>query len=143
MDTIASSYKETHKYIGEEYDESTGLSYLNARYYNGARGRFISQDPKFIEMNDYDFLFDPQQMNSYSYGRNNPLKYIDPEGEKVELVGRTVVNIGKINIGTHNFYHITPNNPNQIISSSLHRYILSRFFIVHSNSGRQRFFVVQ
>ncbi len=77
-------------YIGEEYDESTGLSYLNARYYDGARGRFISQDTKFIEMNDYDFLFDPQQMNSYSYGRNNPLKYIDPEGEKVELVAKSI-----------------------------------------------------
>jgi hypothetical protein len=31
--------------IGEEYDSETEFSYLNARYYQGSRGRFMSQDP--------------------------------------------------------------------------------------------------
>lgn len=30
---------------------------------------------------------DPQRFNLYAYTRNNPLKFIDPEGEAVELTG--------------------------------------------------------
>jgi len=30
-----------------------------------------------------NFLADPQQLNSYSYGRNNPVRYVDPTGEKI------------------------------------------------------------
>ncbi len=32
-------------FIGQTYDDSTTLSYLNARYYDGGNGKFISQDP--------------------------------------------------------------------------------------------------
>src|SRR5262245_6174215 len=38
------------KYIGERYDQTTGLNYLNARYYASDRGQFISQDPVFWEI---------------------------------------------------------------------------------------------
>jgi hypothetical protein len=34
-------------------------------------------------------LTDPQRFNQYSYVRNNPLRYIDPTGEKIELTGAT------------------------------------------------------
>jgi hypothetical protein len=30
-------------------------------------------------------IMDPQQINLYAYTRNNPLKYIDPTGEKISL----------------------------------------------------------
>ena len=66
-------------YAGQEYDTDTGLSYMNARYYNGKTGRFMSQDPIFISVG-FD-LSDPQSLNSYAYARNNPLRYIDPNGE--------------------------------------------------------------
>src|SRR3989338_7381891 len=40
------------KFIGQYYDEDTELSYLNARYYDGARGQFTSQDPTHLAIGD-------------------------------------------------------------------------------------------
>src|SRR3989344_1839363 len=80
------------EFIGERFDESTNLSYLNSRYYSGDRGQFLSQDPTFLTISDpnelrrftqkeqMQFLIDPQQLNSYSYARNNPIVNKDPQG---------------------------------------------------------------
>jgi hypothetical protein len=35
-------------FIGQEYDAASALSYLNARYYDGSKANFISQDPTFL-----------------------------------------------------------------------------------------------
>lgn len=78
LDKKGSTYQEKRKFIGQEHD-ATGLDYLNARYYDAATGRFISQDPLFWSAAD-SFLIDPQQQNSYSYSRNNPIRFIDPLG---------------------------------------------------------------
>ncbi|MDQ5950557.1 MAG: hypothetical protein QG585_499, partial [Patescibacteria group bacterium] len=75
-----------------EFDDSTGLNYLNARYYNSKSGQFISQDPAFLDIGASTFekryniklehhLANPQALNSYSYALNNPVKYEDSEGE--------------------------------------------------------------
>ena len=61
-------------YTGGIYDEETGLYYLNARYYDPAIGRFISQDTYRGEMND------PGQWHLYAYCANNPINYVDPSG---------------------------------------------------------------
>src|SRR5262249_282899 len=65
---------------------------LNARYYEGSRGQFISQDPSFLAVGDPNklkqvtgldqqvFLADPQIANSTSYGRDNPITKKDPDG---------------------------------------------------------------
>ena len=75
-------FNEQRKFTGQEYDAATELSYLNARYYNGSNARFISQDPAFINLSHLEVqLADPQSWNSYAYGRNNPLRYIDPNGK--------------------------------------------------------------
>ena len=42
------SFSEQRRFIGEEYDGDTEFSYLNARYYEGSRGQFLSQDPVFL-----------------------------------------------------------------------------------------------
>jgi RHS repeat-associated protein len=70
------------KFTGKERDGETGLDYFGARYFSGAMGRFTSIDP--IAMSS-DRLLDPQQLNMYAYARNNPLKYVDQKGERVEL----------------------------------------------------------
>ena len=68
------------QYIGQIYDVDTGLNYLNARYYDGNRGQFISQDSMFWQLPE-ELLIDPQQQNSYSYARNNPINRSDPDGK--------------------------------------------------------------
>ena len=83
-DTKSGSFDERRKYIGEQYDAATSLSYLNARYYDGGRGQFLSEDPTARD-NPNQFLFDPQQLNSYSYGRDNPIVYRDADGKVVEI----------------------------------------------------------
>jgi RHS repeat-associated protein len=92
LDEKTGTLTEQRKYTGQEYDASTGLNYLNARYQNPTTGRFISEDPAFIaigadqvttaeEKQQRDAFFsDPQQLNSYSYARNNPLRWTDPLG---------------------------------------------------------------
>jgi RHS repeat-associated protein len=69
----------TAKRFTGQYHESAipggeGLSYYNARWYDSRLGRFVSADT--IVPNPRN----PQDLNRYSYVRNNPLKYIDPSG---------------------------------------------------------------
>lgn len=78
MDTKPANFNETRKYIGQVYDGATGLNYLNARYQDGARGQFISEDPTFWSQNQN--LSDPQSLNSYSYANDNPINKSDPNG---------------------------------------------------------------
>ncbi len=79
-------------YIGQIYDTNTDLDYLNARYYKADIGRFISQDPVFLNLEGQGkevfatFLSDPQSQNSYSYGKNNPVTFSDPDGKFVQLL---------------------------------------------------------
>jgi RHS repeat-associated protein len=61
-------------YTGGIYDKSTGLYYLNARYYDPAEGRFISADTYRGDVND------PSTLNLYAYCANNPINFVDPTG---------------------------------------------------------------
>jgi RHS repeat-associated protein len=87
INTSVNGTKEQRTYIGQEYDPATSLSYLNARYYNGTRGQFMSQDPEFwMPTLSTQLLTDPQQQNSYSYSRNNPINGKDPSGRVLQLI---------------------------------------------------------
>jgi RHS repeat-associated protein len=70
------------KFTGQERDDETGLDYFGARYYAGTQGRFTSVDPVIIKKAR---LLDPQRINLYAYVRNNPLKFIDPDGADLIL----------------------------------------------------------
>jgi RHS repeat-associated protein len=73
---------ESQKFTSKERDAETGLDYFGARYFSGAAGRFTSADPTFVTRQR---VSDPQQWNLYSYTRNNPLKYFDPDGKELKL----------------------------------------------------------
>jgi len=61
-------------YTGQEKDSETGLNYYDARYYDPHLQRFVQPDTMLPD------VYDPQQLNRYSYARNNPLTYNDPTG---------------------------------------------------------------
>jgi RHS repeat-associated protein len=64
-------------FTGKERDAETGLDYFGARYFSGAQGRFTSPDKPFVDQTESD----PQSWNLYAYGRNNPLRYTDADGQ--------------------------------------------------------------
>ena len=63
-------------YTGAIYDKDTGLYYMNARYYDAATGRFISQDSYRGEIEDVG------TWHLYAYCSNNPINYVDLNGHK-------------------------------------------------------------
>ncbi len=58
-------------YTCQEYDLSTDLYYYNARWYDSAIGKFVSEDPTGIATGDANF---------YRYVGNDPIDYTDAAG---------------------------------------------------------------
>ena len=74
----------SYKFAGMERDDqnSANLDYAMARYYNNRLGRFMTPDPPLMDQH----IVDPQSWNLYSYVRNNPLSFVDPDGNDIELL---------------------------------------------------------
>ena len=68
------STKNCYRYCGEQFDETTGLYYLRARYMDTYTGRFISQDSYAGSISD------PISLHKYLYANANPVMYSDPSG---------------------------------------------------------------
>ena len=69
-------------YTGHMLDNSAGLTYMKARYYDHSIGRFLSNDPVgFIAAN-------PMMFNRYSYAAGNPYKYFDPDGRYITTAAK-------------------------------------------------------
>ena len=75
-------------FTGHIKDKATGLSYMQARYYDPLIGRFLSIDPV-----TFDGTNNPGYFNRYAYTFNDPINNIDPDGQQVfpRDDGRTVI----------------------------------------------------
>ncbi len=60
-----------YTYTGKERDDLTNWYYFEARYYNTEIIHFTQADVISPD------LYNPQNLNRYSYVRNNPFKYVD------------------------------------------------------------------
>ena len=78
------------EFTGKERDGETGLDYFGARYFSGVQGRFTSPDQPFADQRPED----PQSWNLYTYTRNNPLRFVDEDGQaSVEYQRRVAVRL--------------------------------------------------
>lgn len=89
------------QFAGYEKDGETGLDFAQARMYANGLGRFTTTDPIYFQR---DMVVDPQRFNLYVYTRNNPLKWIDPDGEKVKVArGSSLEELYQLVGGKENF----------------------------------------
>ncbi|MFF5996536.1 DNRLRE domain-containing protein [Lysinibacillus sp. KU-BSD001] len=107
-----------YRYASYRYDEETKLYYLMARYYNPDTGVFLSLD---AYRGDKEM---PITMNGYNYANNNPIIFVDTDGNNpvlIKLLQYTVIPILK--------YLAKRYGPklmkelNYIVSSNINKYI--------------------
>ncbi|OMC79200.1 DNRLRE domain-containing protein [Viridibacillus sp. FSL H8-0123] len=75
------------RYAGYYYDTETKNYYLQARYYNPDNGAFLALDSHPGDSGE------PLSQNGYTYGNNNPMKYVDPFGKfsmRTEAIKRII-----------------------------------------------------
>ena len=103
-DEKATTSKVDYLFTGKEQDAETGLYYHGARYRDAKTGVWLSVDP-YLANGDYfpvppvndkakernknlpgmGGVFNSVNLNGYHYAGNNPVKYIDPDGNVIKL----------------------------------------------------------
>ncbi len=76
------------RFTGHERDFAGGtfdLDYMHARHNSPHLGRFMSVDPEAANV-DRGL---PQTWNAFTYGLNNPLRFVDRDGRKISLASLT------------------------------------------------------
>jgi len=124
----AFAYDPRYRFTDQERDSESGLYNFDAREYNPNIGRFIQPDPVLNELNRLNnqkdlqnqdkqlprLLMNPQRLNYYSYTVNNPIKYVDPQGESpaifvpIALFVLSGVFLSDINTAYSPTYNSTP-----------------------------------
>lgn len=69
-------YQSPYKFNGKELDKETGLYYYGARYYDPRTSMWLGVDPMVEKY---------PGISPYNYCANNPIIFIDPDGNKIEL----------------------------------------------------------
>ena len=86
MKQVQAAVGNTYTFTGREWDADAGLYYYRARWYDPEVGRFMSEDPIGFAGGDIDL---------YGYCLNDPLNFVDPQGEYIPpVVAAVVVGVG-------------------------------------------------
>jgi len=67
-------------FAGKWEDEQLRLNYFGGRFYDPMLSRFVSLDPASMTVGDI------QSFNRYAYANNNPLGFVDPNGNNILAV---------------------------------------------------------
>ena len=102
--TLAVENRVGSRCTGKERDTESGLDYFGARHYASSMARWMSPDP--INLTSARLVNPTNTLNKYVYGGNNPLKYIDRDGEDITIFyrpsGLSPTDFGHIFIGALN-----------------------------------------
>jgi RHS repeat-associated protein len=129
-----SGVKPTYTFTGKEQDSTTGLYYMNARYYNPVIGRFMARD-----------TFDSGP-NPYAYANNNPLITTDPTGHSGEstnnepvgftsgrgtfdnpiVLDLTITVVGQSNVAAQDHTYVDPSYIENQVEESIRKNVLAR-----------------
>jgi RHS repeat-associated protein len=89
-------------FTGHVNDPSTGLIYMQQRYYDPIASRFLSVDPMVTNASS------GESFNRYAYVGNDPLDHVDPTGEATDAMGNFAPAEGDEDSGIHyNPYVVT------------------------------------
>lgn len=75
-----------------ERNDTTGLIDMEARMYDPTNLQFSAPDPISL-YNPTAYLSDPSQMHMYAYAKGNPVRYNDPTGQCVGVIGSLVCDV--------------------------------------------------
>lgn len=86
------------QYGGKELDDETGLYYFGARYYNPRTQLWATPDPilgSYLDGEPNGGVYNPANLAAYTYGFNNPVKFIDPDGRAISWsdIGHGVLDV--------------------------------------------------
>jgi RHS repeat-associated protein len=70
-------------FTGKERDTESGNDYFGKRYYASSMGRWMSPDR--INVTEDRMMNPANTLNKYAYAADNPLKYVDPDGQDITI----------------------------------------------------------
>lgn len=109
---------------GKEKDDETAFYYYGGRYYNSLSKTFIQPDTSIPD------IYNPDDLNRYSYVRNNPYKYIDKDGHEPVLS-----QIGSYQLITQQLQQFEENNPGLTATQTLNKLVAFSGYLGSKNEG--------
>jgi RHS repeat-associated protein len=85
VDEVSDDLRVPYRFTGQELDQETKLYYFGARYYDPKTSAWQSPDPalrKALNTKSAGNRFDPRNLNTFGYASQNPLAFVDPDGQE-------------------------------------------------------------
>jgi len=89
VEEVSNRWRVPYLFTAKELDRETGLYYFGARYYDPRTSVWQSADPiidRYLDGKRGGGVFHTGRLASFSYANNNPLKYVDRDGEAFETL---------------------------------------------------------